>query len=156
MIGDSAERDKYLMGCALFVLYSRSRWSDIAQVEYLELDAVEVEGRPFGFIESSTRHQKTGTTALKKAMQMPLVSPVLGVSDVEWAHIFMEVLMGMGLDPTEDCSLVQIASYTRAGFKYASVVRLRGQFKKKTNNKPMFAGCLFLMYMCLHAGYLTR
>ena len=101
MIGDSPERDKYLMGCALFVLYSRSRWSDIAQVEYLELDAVEVEGQPFGFIESSTKHQKTGTTALKKAMQMPLVSPVLGVSDVEWAHIFMEVLMSMGLDPTE-------------------------------------------------------
>ena len=29
LIGDSPERDKYLMGCALFVLYSRSRWSDL-------------------------------------------------------------------------------------------------------------------------------
>ena len=78
MIGDSPERDKYLMGCALFVLYSPSRWSDIALAEYLELDAVEVDGQPFGFVESSTRHQKTGTTALKKAMQMPLVSPGVG------------------------------------------------------------------------------
>ena len=42
MIGDSPTRDKYLMGCALFVMYSRSRWSDIAFVEYLELDSSEV------------------------------------------------------------------------------------------------------------------
>ena len=97
MIGDSPTRDKYLMGCALFVLYSRSRWSDIAYVEYLELDSSEVNGQPFGFVESSTRHQKTGTSALKKAMQMPLVCPVLGVSEVEWAHIWMETVMSMGL-----------------------------------------------------------
>ena len=98
MIGDSPTRDKYLMGCALFVLYSRSRWSDIAYVEYLELDSSEVDGKPFGFVESSTRHQKTGTSALKKATQMPLVCPVLGVSEVEWAHIWMETVMSMGLD----------------------------------------------------------
>ena len=98
LIGDAPTRHKYLMGCALFVLYSRSRWSDIAYVEYLELDSTEVNGQPFGFVGSSTRHQKTGTSALKKAMQMPLVSPVLGVSDVEWAHIWMETVMGMGLD----------------------------------------------------------
>ena len=45
----------------------------------------------------------------------------------------------------EDCSLVQIASYTRAGFKYASVVRLRGQFKKKkkqTTNQCLPDVCL--------------
>ena len=91
MIGDAPTRDKYLMGCALFVLYSRSRWSDIAYVEYLELDSTEVNGQPFGFVESSTRHQKTGASALKKAMQMPLVSPALGVSDVEWAHIWIQL-----------------------------------------------------------------
>ncbi len=74
-----------------------------------------------------------------------------GVSELcTWA---LEMQLGVA-----DCSLVQIASYTRAGFKYESVVRIRGQFKKKknTNNKPMFAGCLFVMYMCLHAGYLMR
>ena len=65
MIGDSPTRDKYLMGCALFVLCSRSRWSDIAYVEYLELDSSKVDGKPFGFMESSTRHQKTGTSASK-------------------------------------------------------------------------------------------
>ena len=32
---------------------------------------------------------------------MPLVSPVLGVSDVEWAHIWMEIVMSMGLDLSE-------------------------------------------------------
>ena len=39
MIGDGTDRDKYLMGGALFALFSRSRWSDISMVESLELDA---------------------------------------------------------------------------------------------------------------------
>ena len=55
----------------MFALFSRSRWSDISMVESLELDACEVNGEPYGFLESSTRHQKTGTSALKKTMQMP-------------------------------------------------------------------------------------
>ncbi len=59
---------------------------------------MKLYGQPFGFVESSTRHQKTGTSVLKKAMQMPPVCPVLGVSDVEWAHIWMETVMSMGLD----------------------------------------------------------
>ena len=45
-----------------------------------------------------------------------------------------------------DCSLVQIASYTRAGFKYASVVRIRGQFKKKKKNKQQTNVCR--MFVC--------
>ena len=86
------------MGAALFALYSRSRWSDLSMVEYLKLDACEVEGHPFGFLESSTKLQKTGTSALKKSLQMPLVSPVLGVTDIEWTHIWVEILMSMGVD----------------------------------------------------------
>ena len=70
-------------------------------VETLELDACEVNGQPYGFLESSTRHQKTGTSALKKAMQMPLVSPVLGATDVEWAHIWVEILLSFNVDLTE-------------------------------------------------------
>ena len=101
MIGDGTDRDKYLMGGALFALFSRSRWSDISLVESLELDACEVNGQPYGFLESSTRHQKTGTSALKKAMQTPLVSPVLGVTDVEWAHIWVEIVMSFGVDLSE-------------------------------------------------------
>lgn len=30
---------------------------------------------------------------------MRVVLPVLGVTDVEWAHIWMEFVMCMGLDP---------------------------------------------------------
>ncbi len=38
MESDAHNRDKYVMGAALFALYSRSRWSDLAMVQYLELD----------------------------------------------------------------------------------------------------------------------
>ena len=40
-------------------------------VQHLDLDATEVDGKPFGFVESSTKFQKTGTTALKRSMEMP-------------------------------------------------------------------------------------
>ncbi len=98
MESDAHNRDKYVMGAALSALYSRSRWSDLAMVQYLELDTTEVEGKPFGFLESSTKFQKTGTTALKRAQEMPLVSPVLGCTEVPWCHRWVEVIMGFGFD----------------------------------------------------------
>ena len=98
MESEAHERDKYVMGAALFALYSRSRWSDLAMVQHLDLDATEVDGKPLGFVESSTKFQKTGTTALKRSMEMPLVAPVLGCTEVPWCHRWFEIMMGFGFD----------------------------------------------------------
>ena len=89
MIGDLSPRDRYLMGCALFYMYSRSRWSDLSMVQFVELDSQEVDGEQFGFFESSTKYQKTATSALKRALEMPLVAPVMGCTSVEWCHIWV-------------------------------------------------------------------
>ncbi len=34
MLSEASDKDRYLMGAALFALYSRSRWLDLAMVEY--------------------------------------------------------------------------------------------------------------------------
>ena len=71
MVGDSCPRDRFLMGCAFFCMYSRSRWSDLSMVQFVELDSQEVKGEQFGFFESSAKFQKTATSALKRALEMP-------------------------------------------------------------------------------------
>ena len=66
-------------------------------VQYLELDSTEVDGKSFTFLESSAKFQKTGTSALKISMEMPLVAPVLGCTEVAWCHKWIEVIMAHAL-----------------------------------------------------------
>ena len=88
--------DKYIMGCCLFALYSRSRWSDLSMLDDLDLDVCNTKDGPFGYVESSTRFQKTSNTATKRRLSMPLVAPIEGVTDVGWALIWFEVLDAVG------------------------------------------------------------
>ena len=55
-----------------------------------------------------------------------------------------------------DGSLVQIASYTRAGFKYASVVRIRGQFKKKENKQQTNVCRMFVCDVHVFACWISH
>lgn len=91
--------DRYISGCILFAIFSRSRWSDLSYLDWIALDVVETSLGLVGFVESSTKFQKTGTSALKKAMQMPLVAPIGGVTDRLWAVEWFTVLKKVGLDP---------------------------------------------------------
>ena len=92
MMSDSCIFDRYIAGCILFAIYSRSRWSDLAFLSDLSLDTAETELGLVGFVEGSTKFQKTGSTALKRAMQMPLVAPIRGVSDNSWAVEWFGIL----------------------------------------------------------------
>ena len=85
-------RDRYICGCIVFALFSRSRWSDLAFLEELTLDVSKTALGPFGFVEASTKHQKTGTNAIKKSLQMPLVAPIHGVGKEPWALQWFDVL----------------------------------------------------------------
>ena len=103
MMSDMNVFDRYIAGCVLFAIYSRSRWSDLAFLSDLALDTTETELGRIGFVEGSTRFQKTGSTALKRAMQMPLVAPICGVTDklwaVEWFHILDQVQFDLAAEP---------------------------------------------------------
>ena len=98
MFSDSHLHDKYICGCVLFALYSRSRWSDLAYLDELAFDIAYHRAGVVGFIESSTRHQKTSSSAVKKALQMPLVCPLLGVTCDSWALEWRDVLKAVQFD----------------------------------------------------------
>ena len=92
MMSDMNIFDRYIAGCILFAIYSRSRWSDLAFLSDLSLDTAETELGLVGFVEGATKYQKTGSTALKRAMQMPLVAPIRGVTDKMWAVEWFSIL----------------------------------------------------------------
>ena len=98
MFADSHLHDKYVCGCLLFALYSRSRWSDLSYLDELSFDIAYLRTEIVGFIESSTRHQKTSSSAVKKALQMPLVCPLQGVTRDSWALKWHDVLKAVKFD----------------------------------------------------------
>ncbi|CAL1134654.1 unnamed protein product [Cladocopium goreaui] len=106
LVSDLNIFDRYIAGCILFAIYSRSRWSDLAFLSDLTLDTTETELGLVGFVEGSTRFQKTSTTALKRAMQMPLVAPIRGVTErlwaVEWFDILKQVQFNLTAKPIGD------------------------------------------------------
>ena len=81
MLETVADRlDQYYIGCHLYALYSRSRWSDMANMQSFGFDIIDTEEGPFGFVEGKTRIRKTSAHAERKAMYMPYVAPITGVS----------------------------------------------------------------------------
>ena len=96
--GDFGLYDTYLTGCILFAIFSRSRWSDLNYLDFLELDVTETPEGPYGYLESGARHQKAGTSALNKATVMPLVVPIYGTTAKPWALKFWEVLQLCDID----------------------------------------------------------
>ena len=43
--------DQYLVGCMLFALYPRSRWSDVGNLQSFFFDIIETDDGPFGFAD---------------------------------------------------------------------------------------------------------
>eukprot|EP00435_Cladocopium_sp_Y103_P033131 s4531_g8.t1 len=96
---ESAENilDKYFAGCMLFAIYSRARWSDLASMQSFFFDVIDTEFGPFGFVESRTRIYKTSNSAEKKALYLPFVAPIHGVSENPWALSWQKTLGLLGL-----------------------------------------------------------
>ena len=90
--------DRYFAGCLLFCLYSRARWSDIANVDSIEWDVADVGKEKFGFVETRTRITKTSTTEEKKTMWMPFVAPINGLGPFPWGLAWKEVLESLGFN----------------------------------------------------------
>eukprot|EP00438_Fugacium_kawagutii_P020059 Skav201039 [mRNA] locus=scaffold3386:228678:230729:+ [translate_table: standard] len=91
--------EAYYVGCLLFALYSRARWSDMAHMQFFFFDVIETSEGPFGFVEAKTRLHKTSTTAERKAMYMPYVAPVFGVAKEAWGLGWQRALLALGLLP---------------------------------------------------------
>lgn len=101
MDGEHDIWDKYIVGCILFALYSRSRWSDLAFLQTFQLDVADTALGPYGFVEGTTLHHKTGAAAIKKSHEMPLVAPIAGISTKSmWALQWFDTLRELEFDFT--------------------------------------------------------
>ena len=93
--------DKFMLGCILFAIFGRCRWSDLEPVASLEFDVVDTpDGGKFGFAEMRTRVHKTGGTEERKALFMPYVAPICGVCETPWALVWMDTMQKLEIDWT--------------------------------------------------------
>ena len=108
---DADPIDRFAAGVMCFQLFARNRWSDVACIDSLSFDVTEVAGRLVGYVEARARHVKQSSQAKKKkAMFMPLVAPIQGVSPdfswaLEWRHAAQ--LAGIDLAKRPHCSRPQ-------------------------------------------------
>ena len=90
--------DVYMLGAILFAVLSRSGWSDLKMIHQLWIEKVEFNGELYGFVEARTRYHKTATTLAKKQRYMPLVAPVLGVTNIDWTKFWVQAMNALGIN----------------------------------------------------------
>ena len=80
--------DKVLAGYCLFLMLARARFSDAMFALRIVLD-VDPEYALEGFIELQGSNVKTGTSALKKSMVLPMVAPNRALGEQDWASTWL-------------------------------------------------------------------
>ena len=95
-------RDVYMLGAAIFAVLSRSRWSDLKHVHQFWVEREWYNGQLYGFVEARTQCHKTATTLVKKKLFMPLVAPLLGVTDVDWSRHWMVAMDKLEVDTSTE------------------------------------------------------
>lgn len=91
--------DVYILGCCIFTLYSRSRWSDLQHLQTMWCERYTVrDGEVFGFVEARTRFHKTGSSMERKLRYMPLVAPINGITKVDWTHHWLNAMSKVGFN----------------------------------------------------------
>lgn len=98
MVTSTTVTDVYLVGCWLFALYARARWSDIRYIHKAQLDRYHVDGHVCGFFECTTKYHKTSTSMERKARFMPLVCPLIGITGIDWTTPWLGAVASLGLD----------------------------------------------------------
>ena len=118
--------DKYLVGCGLFALFSRSRWSDLVYMDELFFDRsddyppdADSGGEPYGFVEGRARTHKAATSIAKKRKQMPVVAPLLGVTAIDWTVQWAASMEAIGFNPGQ----VSLGALCRAPLPSGDVSR---------------------------------
>ena len=85
--------DRAVCAYLLIAVYGRCRHSDLACVH----DAVADYGEEGGYLEIRTGIHKTGRTAQKKAMLLPILIPAKGVTGTVWMYSAAKAFNAIGL-----------------------------------------------------------
>lgn len=90
---DSAHiEDRVSAAFLLIMLYGRCRFSDLQQVSKVSHD----HDQSGGYMEISTRFHKTGRSAIKKTMLLPVIVPAVGVTGSNWIEVACQVFEETG------------------------------------------------------------
>ena len=78
--------DRVASGMFVFMLMARARFSDAQGVVELVMDMVGDQG----YLETRTRHTKTGTTKEKRTRLLPMAAPAMALGSTAWAPLWLQ------------------------------------------------------------------
>ena len=84
---ESNEFDRAAAGFMLAAIYGRCRASDFSFLDHIKHD----HNRNEGFVEFFTSVHKTGRSAAKKSILLPILAPAIGITGNNWAEIALDV-----------------------------------------------------------------
>ncbi len=77
--------DRHAAGCFLFMIYARARFSDMMNVSSITLEAHELDGERFGYIEAEVTRSKTSYSLDRRVRLLPMSATIQGISNFFWA-----------------------------------------------------------------------
>ena len=89
--------DRVAAGFFLFCVFGRARYSDALHVGEVKLELSDVSEEHFGFLEAGSSRVKTGMNMELKARLLPMVVPVLSLSDNGWVEKWLQLRLDAGL-----------------------------------------------------------
>ena len=89
--------DRHAAGCFLFMIYARARFSDMMNVSSLSLEAHEINGERFGYVEAEVTRSKTSYSLERRVRLLPMSATIRGISSFFWADEWVVVMEKAGI-----------------------------------------------------------
>ena len=89
--------DRHAAGCFLFMIYARARFSDMMNVSSLSLEAHEIAGERFGYVEAEVTRSKTSYSLERRVRLLPMSATIKGISSFFWADEWVVVMEKAGI-----------------------------------------------------------
>ena len=118
--GGESLHDRVISGGVLMMIFGCARASDIARAVKLTVDRVDpsvvlADGEPKGYIEVGVLGHKGARSAQHKRMLLPVVAPMMSISDGAWWDSWLEARMALGLDVEGDIRLPLMCKFDLDG-----------------------------------------
>ena len=86
--------DRHAAGCFLVMIYARARFSDnhMMNVSSISLDAHEIAGERFGYVEAEVTRSKTSYSLDRRVRLLPMSATIKGISNFFWADEWFVVM----------------------------------------------------------------
>lgn len=89
--------DRVAAGFFLVLVYGRLRFSDAQSIASMDLDEIASAGDCRGFLECTAHRTKTSITLQRKIRALPVVIPLLGLTEKPWIPAWLEIRRQQGL-----------------------------------------------------------